>query len=224
MLDSQAGKGRSIRTTLLISLEEGAAGGAKTIQFSRFLGCECTRIPVNPNLACPHCGSSRVRSVEERVRVAWPAGVVSGSRFICAGAGDASDAQQTPGDLIVEVQIRSHSFLRRVGSDCHMELPLCFSQATLGCTLRIPSLYGHLTLTVPPGTQCHASLVVPGFGFPAAGTGTGTGAGGGGVRGNMVVRVVVQVPHGVSPEDAALLRRFDRNVRQRMRDLEQAGE
>ncbi len=212
MLDVPRGRGRSVKTILVISLEEGAMGGSKTIQVRRLVGCElCGASWSGEPRACARCGGSRVVGVEERVRVAWPAGVASGSKFLCPGAGDAVEPQQPPGDLVVEVQIRAHSFLRRVGNDCHLELPLCFSQATLGCMLRIPSLYGQITLAVPPGTQCHSNIVVPGEGFPVLKEPNAPGP----VRGNLVVRVLVQVPHAVSPEDAELLRRFDRNVKQK---------
>ncbi len=52
------------------------------------------------------------------------------------GAGDAADdVDQLAGDLVVEVKIEPHPFLRRVGNECHSDLPLTFAQVRRGIEL-----------------------------------------------------------------------------------------
>jgi DnaJ-class molecular chaperone len=204
-LRKDVSKGRTLKTTMVISIGDSATGGRKVIQVARQEACKACAA-VQGEQVCESCRGERVVSVSTNVQVDVPAGVLSGFSAVVPGAGDAADdVQQMPGDLIVEVQVHPHPFLRRLGNDCHAELPLSFSQATLGCKLRIPSLYGQATVTVPPGTQSHTLLSVPDEGFPIPGPEP--------KRGAMVVRVLVTVPKNVSAEDAALLRQFDKNVR-----------
>jgi DnaJ-class molecular chaperone len=203
-------KGRTLKTTMVISIGDSATGGRKVIQVVRQVACKaCAGGP--REMPCESCGGDRVVSATTNVQVDVPPGVLSGFSAVVAGAGDAADdVQQMPGDLIVEVQVHPHPFLRRLGNDCHAELPLSFSQATMGCKLRIPSLYGQATIAVPPGTQSHSLISVPDEGFPIPGPEPRRGA--------MVVRVLVTVPKNVSAEDAALLRQFDKNVRDKAPD------
>ena len=201
-------KGRTLKTTMVISIGDSATGGRKVIQVARQEACRmCAVVGAPRGPACEGCRGERVVTVCTNVQVDVPPGVLSGYSAVVPGAGDATeDVQQMPGDLIVEVQVHPHPFLRRLGNDCHAELPLSFSQATLGCKLRIPSLYGQATLVVPPGTQSHTMISIADEGFPIPSPEPPR-------RGAMVVRVLVAVPKSVSAEDAALLRLFDKNVR-----------
>ncbi len=210
-------KGRTLKTTMVISIGDSATGGRKTIQVNRLEACSACAASRAVGAACQQCRGERTVSVQVNVQVDLPPGVMSGFSAVVAGAGDAAeDVLQMPGDLIVEVQVRPHAFLRRLGNDCHAELPLSFSQATLGCKLRIPSLYGQTMLTIPPGTQSHSFISVADEGFPIPHTGN--------KKGSMMVKVLVLVPKNVTPEEAALLRQFDKSVKERAEAAEAALE
>jgi DnaJ-class molecular chaperone len=199
-------KGGTVRTTLGLSLEESAAGGSRYIEVSSLRACKACRGGKEPTLLCSTCAGEGVVSVALDVQVDFPPGVCSGHLITIAGAGDAADdVSQESGDLVVEVQLEPHRFLQRMGSDCHTQLSLTFLQATLGCRLHIPSLYGEVVLEIPPGTQPHSFFSIPQGGFPIANDPAR--------RGHMVVKVLVNVPQNVSPRAAALLRQFDDSVR-----------
>ncbi len=199
--------GRNLQTVLNISIEESAVGGSKFIEVERAVVCSaCAR---NTDVAsCAWCNSKRVVLAPLKGQVTFPPGVLSGHSIVLVGAGDAADdVSQLPGDLIVEVRVAPHAFLRRVCNDCHTELFLTFAQATLGCSLYIPSLYGQAVLVVPPGTQSYSFISIPNEGFPNSVAEN--------ERGCMVVKLLVKVPQNVSIEEAALLRQFDKSVRER---------
>ncbi len=194
------GKGSTFKTILHITLEESAVSGKKMIEVARLVACDVC-IGSSDRRSCLLCKGEQVE-VQYNVEVSFPAGVLSGHVVVIIGSGDAAeDIAQEPGDLVVEMQVAPHLVLRRVGDDCHMQLPLSFAQATLGCRLHIPLLYGEILLVVPPGTQSHTFISIPGEGFPIPLQE--------GKRGCMVVKLLVIVPQNFSAEGAALLRQFD---------------
>jgi DnaJ-class molecular chaperone len=200
------GKGSTFKTILHISLEESAIAGKKMIEVARLTACDVC-IGSSDRRSCLLCKGEQVE-VQHNVEVSFPAGVLSGDVVVIIGSGNvAEDVTQEPGDLVVEIQVAPHLFLHRVGDDCHMQLPLSFVQATLGCSSHIRSLYGDIVLVVPPGTQCHTFITIPGEGFPVVLQGK---------CGVMVFKVLVVVPGTVSVESAALLRQFDQSMRDRL--------
>jgi molecular chaperone DnaJ len=177
--------------------------GKKRIEVARLVACDVC-VCSSDHRSCLLCKGDQVE-VQHYVEVSFPAGVLSGHVVVICGAGDAAEGiAQEPGDLVVEIQVAPHLFLHRVGDDCHMQLPLSFAQATLGCSLHIPSLYGDIVLVVPPGTRSHTFITLPGEGFPIVLQE--------GKCGCMVFKVLVVVPEIVSVESAALLRQFDKSV------------
>jgi molecular chaperone DnaJ len=71
-------------------------------------------------------------------------------------------------------------------------------QAAIGDEIRIPTLTGEATLTVPPGTQPGATLTMRGQGLP--------GVRGG--RGDLHAAIRVEIPRNLTGEQRALLREF----------------
>jgi DnaJ-class molecular chaperone len=192
-------KGRTLKTTLVISIMDSAAGGSKTIAINRQRPCgDC--LPGDAKSGCMQCMGEGVMSESVQTLVSYPPGVQSGFASTYQGVGDVSSLTQPAGDLIVEIQVEPHAFLRRLGNDCHADLPVSMVQASLGAKLRIPSLTGHVLVLVPPGTQPGEFLSLPLEGFPEKS----------GHKGNMVVRLVVTVPSVVDPEIRALLKQFDK--------------
>jgi molecular chaperone DnaJ len=102
---------------------------------------------------CQECnGNGRVRRVR-KVAVTVPAGVDNGMEMRLSGQGEGGDRGGPNGDLYVQLQVEPHPFLKRDGVDLVYELPLNVAQAALGAEVQVPTLEGHETLRVPPGTQ-----------------------------------------------------------------------
>ncbi len=207
LLKKQRCAGRNLRAVMMISIEESAVGGSKRIELNRLVACSACA-GSSDGACCFRCAGKRVASAPLDERVDFLPGVLSGHQIVLDGAGDATeDVLQGCGDLTVDVRVAPHPLFHRVGDDYHMELLLTFAQATLGCTLFIPSVYGQAMLVIPPGTQSHSFLSISNEGFPIPAAKN--------ERGCMVVKVVVHVPGKISVEEAALLRQFDKNMRNR---------
>jgi molecular chaperone DnaJ len=138
---------------------------------------------------CGTChGQTRVNS-ELKLTVKVPPGVEEGTRIRYAGEGDAGRSGGPKGDLFIVLAIRPHDFFERNGNDLHCVVPVSFPQAALGAEFEIPGLGGAVNLKVPEGTQSGKEIRVRGRGMPYLNE-KGSG--------DMIVRVLVQVPRKLS--------------------------
>jgi DnaJ-class molecular chaperone len=83
--------------------------------------------------------------------------------------------------------------------DLTVEVPVTFPEAALGANVVVPTLDGHVTVKVPPGTQHGRMLRVRGKGGPRAGRGG---------NGDLLVKVAVEVPRKLSKKEREALERF----------------
>jgi molecular chaperone DnaJ len=149
---------------------------------------------------CKSCsGQGRIRE-KQHVKIKIPAGIESGMRMRMGGYGDAGEAGGPAGDLYVTVMVEEHELFQRDGDDVLMDLTLSMTEAALGCKKELPTVLGHQArLTVPEGTQGQQVFRIRGEGFPNV---HGRG------KGDMLVRVLVEVPVRLSSEQKTLLESF----------------
>jgi molecular chaperone DnaJ len=145
---------------------------------------------------CRDCrGTGRART-ERTVTVKIPAGVETGTRLKLTGEGESGTRGGAPGDLYVVISVQEHPLFVRQGDDLLCEVPIGFPQAALGAEIEIPTLTGPTKLRIPPGTQSGREFRLRGKGFPNV---RGYG------RGDLLVRVVVEVPTRLTPRQRELL-------------------
>lgn len=180
---SSRSRGADLRYTLNISFEEAAAGTDKTISFIRQRGG---------------------KEETAKLAVTVPAGVKAGQRLKLRGEGDAPPQSGTAGDLYVIVNIQDHSLFKRVENDVHLDLPLSFNEAVSGTSVDIPTLTGKASLKIPAGTPSGQIFRLKGKGFASVGA---AGAG------DMLVRIVIDVPKDLTEEQKDLLKRFSETTK-----------
>jgi len=148
---------------------------------------------------CRDCrGDGRVLA-ERMIEVEVPAGVDDGQRLRLTGRGSAAPRGGQSGDLYVTVRVRKHADFERHGDDLVHVQRVSIAQAALGAVLTVPTLEGAHELTVPPGTQPGHMFRVKGEGVPSL---RGRG------RGDLLVRVDVEVPTRLDDEEVGLLLRL----------------
>ncbi|HEX5790367.1 MAG TPA: molecular chaperone DnaJ [Luteolibacter sp.] len=153
---------------------------------------------------CPTCrGEGRVER-ESRITLRIPAGVDTGTRLRSSGNGDAGVRGGTPGDLYVFLHVADHDLFERDGDDLHCEVPLPFTVAALGGELKVPTLDGQSSIKIPVGTQGGTVFRLRDKGMPSLS--------GGGRKGDLHVRVQVEVPTKLSSEQQAKLRTFAESI------------
>jgi molecular chaperone DnaJ len=166
---------------------------------------------------CPHCrgsgrvvrnpcdkclGQGRIRR-PKKLSVKIPAGVDTGDRVRLTGEGEAGRNGGPAGDLYVEVRVREHPIFERDGVHLSCEVPIGFTAATLGGSVEVPTLDGHVVLKIPAETQSGRV-----FRLREKGVKSVRGAS----RGDLFCRVVVETPVHLSQEQRALLRAFDESL------------
>jgi molecular chaperone DnaJ len=148
---------------------------------------------------CPDCrGTGTVKGMRE-IKVRIPPGVESGSRLRIQGEGEVGIRGGPSGDLYCFISVRKHPFFERGGDDLICDLPLTFTQAALGAHVEVPTLKGLKTIKVQKGTQPGEAIRLKGEGLPNLG---------GYRRGDLIFRVLVEVPRKLSKEQEKLLAQY----------------
>jgi molecular chaperone DnaJ len=126
---------------------------------------------------------------EVKLTVKVPPGVEEGTRIRYTGEGDVGRGGAQSGDLYVVLAIRKHDFFEREGQDLHCIIPISFPQAALGAEIEIPGVDGAVALKIPEGTQSGKELRIRGKGVPYLNEKG---------RGDLIVKIVVQIPKKLS--------------------------
>src|SRR5262245_22471484 len=145
---------------------------------------------------CPTCrGTGRERRTK-RYTVKIPAGVKDGSRIKLRGKGEAGYGGAEAGDLYVVTRVEPSKVFTRRGDDLVVDVPVAYTDATLGAQVVVPTPDGTVTVKVKAGTVDGTLLRVKGKGSPKL---KGSG------KGDLLARVKLAVPKKVSKKQRELL-------------------
>jgi molecular chaperone DnaJ len=134
------------------------------------------------------------------ISVRVPPGVSDGSKIRIKGKGLPGDAG--PGDLIISLQVKPHPLFARNGANLTLTLPITFTEAALGCDIKVPTLSGDfVTLRITPGTPTGRTLRVKGRGILIDGR-----------AGDLLVTVEVQVPQRVDGKALDALKKYAKEI------------
>jgi len=97
--------------------------------------------------------------------------------------------------------VKEHELFERQGDDLFCEIPIKFTLATLGGSVEVPTLFGKAALKIPAATQSGTTFRLRNKGMLSLR---------GGHQGDQLVRVHVEVPMALTPEQRKLLEDFAR--------------
>ena len=158
----QATPGADLKVRLPLGLREQARGTTRTVGVERTEECDACR-----GDGCSACARSGRRPVRRRVEVNVPAGIRPGQRLRVAGEGDGGRSGGQNGDLIVHVESDpQEGWLKRVGDDLSVEVPVRLSEVVLGARFRVPTLEGVETVEIEPGFDPARPRRLSGRGMP----------------------------------------------------------
>ena len=146
---------------------------------------------------CPDCrGKGTVRK-QVKVTVRIPAGIDTKQTIVLRGEGEPGAKGGAKGDLYITVRVKKHNIFTRNGQDVLCEVPITFTQATLGADLEIPMVDGSKEVyRIPDGTQPGTKFTIRGKGFKNINNSS---------QGNFVFTVLVQVPKKLTKEQRDLM-------------------
>ncbi len=148
---------------------------------------------------CPKCNGRGRVNVRKKLKVNIPAGIDSGARVKLTGEGEAGTNGGRRGDLYLIINVLGHTIFERDNYDIYCKIPISISQASLGSELEVPTLEGRARLTIPSGTQNERVFRLKNKGISRL---RGTG------RGDLYVKIVVEVPTNLSRRQKKLLEEF----------------
>ncbi|MEK7227679.1 MAG: DnaJ C-terminal domain-containing protein [Patescibacteria group bacterium] len=131
---------------------------------------------------------------QKEVSISVPPGIDDGQMIRLSGMGETLEGG-VPGDLYVKVHVRRHPYLRKEGYNLIMDLQVKLTEALLGGERTIATLDEEVTLKVPAGIKHGTILRVKNKGVPM----------GQGKRGDLYVRLSIQIPEKLSKEAKKLV-------------------
>lgn len=154
---------------------------------------------------CSDCKGKGRTPTDRRLSVKVPAGIQHGQTIRVRGEGEppqretSANGDGVRGDLHVVVGIKEHELFGREGDHLILELPISFTQATLGAEIDCPTLDGETKICIPRSTQHGAIFRVPAKGLPNLRSAR---------RGELVVVAKIEIPTKLSAAQEKLLREF----------------
>ncbi len=139
----------------------------------------------------------RNNGTSHNVNVRVPKGIEAGKKLRLKGKGGQATLGGMPGDLFLKVDIVPHQFFERDGDNLIFEQKIPYSQACLGAKVAVKTLDGKkFKVNVPAGIQGDAKLRLKGYGLPS-------GPHGG--RGDLFVKVGVDIPKELNDEQQEMI-------------------
>jgi molecular chaperone DnaJ len=145
---------------------------------------------------CPRCRGEGQVNTRRSLSLRIPKGVDTGSRLRISGKGAGGLRGGEPGDLYVLLNVRESPIFIRDGVDLAVDVPVSPVLAALGGEVDVPTPDGTATLKLSPGTPNGKLLRLRGKGVPSIR---------GGAAGDLVARIVFEVPQRLSSRQRALL-------------------
>lgn len=148
---------------------------------------------------CEVCDGVGLQTKARKIKVNIPKGIEEGMKLRLSGEGESGEKGGPQGDLYVAVRIQEHDIFQRKGNDVYTEIPVSFTQAAFGASVKVPTIEGKATLKIPAGTQTNTIFKLKGKGIPSL-QGYGTG--------DEKVRVIVQVPTKMNAKQKKALKDY----------------
>ena len=153
---------------------------------------------------CKNCnGKGRIR-INKKLEVNIPSGIDDRQNIILRNQGSAGLNGGPNGDLIIEVRVKEDKIFERDGNNIYCEVPISFTEATLGAEIDIPVLGGGVEkFKIPEGTQSGSDFTLKNKGIPDINTKR---------RGDLIFKVAVETPKNLNSKQKELLRAFAESI------------
>lgn len=136
----------------------------------------------------------------DKIRLVIPAGVEDGQTIRIKGQGGPGRNGGEKGDLYITFRIVEDPDFQRIGSDLYTTAEMGLYTAILGGKLEVPTLYGKVSITVPPQSENGKKIRLKGKGMPVYKKK--------GHYGDLYVTLQVQLPRKISEKERQLFQQL----------------
>ena len=134
-------RGQDIRLSTTITLEEAVSGGTRRLKLAD----------------------------GKQLEVRIPAPVKDGQLIRLRGKGGEGLSGGPAGDVLITLSLAPHPRFAPDGQNLRMELPISLKEAILGGRVEVPTLWGSVSLSIPPHSNSGQVLRLKGKGLPQGG-------------------------------------------------------
>ena len=137
------------------------------------------------------------QGVPEQVTVKIPKGMITGKKLRLAGKGNAGPFGGPRGDLYIQVVLIRYLVFSLEDQDLTTHREIKLTEALARTTISVPTLDDkQYSLKIPPGTKNGTRMRLAGHGLPPMK---------GGKKGDLFVRIHIQIPKHLSHEQKKLV-------------------
>lgn len=155
---------------------------------------ECNGTGKKIKKKCHKCNGKGYEHKRVKLDIKIPAGIQSGQQVRVPNKGERGINGGPNGDLYIEILVSRHNSFVRDGNDIRISIPISNVDATLGCEVDVPTVYGDVSLKIPAGTQSGTQMRLKGKGVKSTRGG----------QGDQYVEVKVEIPTKLSKEEKEL--------------------
>ena len=149
---------------------------------------------------CSNCRGTGYIKINKTLSVNIPAGIDDGERIALRGQGCDGRNGGPAGDLIIQINVKSHSFFERDGVNIYCDIPITVSEAVLGAEIEVPTLEGKHKFVIPEGPQTGTQFTLKQKGVPHVNNQNR--------RGDLIFSVTVEIPKGLNEKQKNAMRSF----------------
>ncbi len=147
---------------------------------------------------CPKCNGKGFVEDNAKITVDIPEGIDNNNQIRVTGKGNINSNGEK-GDLYVRVLVKEDEHFVRHNDDIYIEVPVFFTQATLGETITIPTLKGKDELKLPVGANDKQQFTFKRKGVKNVHTKR---------EGNLIVQIQIIYPKKINNEQKELLKKL----------------
>lgn len=148
---------------------------------------------------CDKCnGVGKIRKTKD-IEITIPEGIQTGMSIRLPGYGQAAEKGGHNGDLYITFNVLPHSQFKRENNDLIIEIPISFTQAALGDTISVPTMWEAEKIKIPAGIQNGTTIKIKNKG---AKNPRGMG------RGDQICVIKIVTPTNLSKEEEELFKKI----------------
>ncbi len=206
--------GENINLDITISCFEALNGTSRKVNILHTQPCpNCGGRKFINGAACSICNGAGQISMQKKINVKIPKGVVQGSKVRVKKEGNKGLNGGKDGDLYLIINIEKNEFFEIEGLNIMCNLPVSPFEAVLGADIPINIMNENITVKIPAMTSTGQKLRLTGLGLENKSTTK---------RGDIIINVIIKLPKNLSDKEIELYKRLknisDEDVRKDMRD------
>jgi len=149
---------------------------------------------------CVDCSGKGIVLSDSIVKVTLNKGLSENNNITMKYYGHCGEHQGISGNLIVTFRIKRHDKFTRRYDDVLYNATLTYSQAVLGCTLDIDTLYGTKRIPVAPNTKGGQTIIMKGHGLPNFNHPSKLGS--------QIIKFVIDIPQDLTSEQQDIIKKL----------------